>query len=677
MVAPLGVVALLACATTPRDSSDVVENARAHLAQGDTAAATTALEAGGALDATDPAAAGLLGELYRDRNTIQGRLRSQSVLEDAHARFPDDTEVAMELATTYFAQGFYPDAVRILRGVLARDPQRCDARVLLGLYYYQNWKRMNEYSDDLADARRELRAAVKCRGEDPTLALRYLIAGYAQNDSIRSECDDFIARFPERPEFHLMRGALAFEAGNYAACAVDFAIGVALLDDVTRSAYQSLTHVLAAGDESRFQSSSLEMRDRIQRMLWTDADPDPTSEVNPAQLEHVYRMFMSDCLYAHDPAGRRGWTTDRGEAFVRFGRPLEIEYTMGDIPASGKVETWSWNTHGLFHQLVFVDEYLNGNPRIPYRADITLHFMRHTQAASTLGLEAVPIPALLDAYAFRDASMTTSVYAALAVDAEALHRVVDVSKLDNFVVRSAYFDDTWVREGGFVDSVRVGQVSENHAPRGRTYEVVRRLRVPCDRYHLSMAFEDDQVLSRAVARGDVDALRFLSDGLSMSDVLLYRDDSAGDNGSVIERGGMRMHPKIQARYAPGEHVRAYVEVYDLALSTHDGVRASLYDLRFAIFPARDDEDPEWVDWGRRAVEWAGFGDDDEAVMSQTFRRQGRSHDDRETIAIDIDKLEAGRYELLVEVTDRVSGRRALVHTPFEKDAGPVTARERR
>jgi GWxTD domain-containing protein len=658
---------LPACAFAPRDPSPALPRAQAHLARGDTSAAARALEAGGARDAVDPVAATLLGRLYRERGTIHSRLLSQRVLENARARHSDDLDVAMELAQTYFAQGFYPDAVRIARDVLARDPSRCDARVLVGRYHFRKWKRMNQYADDLAAARRELRAALACVPGDADLAFRYLVAGYARGDSLARECDDFVARFPERPEFYLMRGAVAFEQARYDACARDFARGCEVLDPATRAVYESLTHVLAAGDESRYRSSSADVRGEIERGLWLTADPDPTTDVNPRLLEHTYRLFVADCLYSHEATARRGWETDRGEAFVRFGRPLHVDYSIGDVFAAGNVETWSFATAGVFHQLVFVDEFLNGNPRIPYRADRTLHFMRYTPAATTLAPDAADMAATVDAYVFRDSTTSGSIYVAMSVDAGRLRERVDVSAVDRYVVRGVYFDEAWRRAGGFVDTVRASEAGGARLA-ARPLEVVRRLRVPCDRYHVAVALEDEHTRARALGRKDADALRLLGDGLALSDVVLYRDVGASaDRLAVIERGGARMRPRVGRRYAEGERVRAYVEVYNLALTTRAGVRASSYDLRYSIYPARGESDDSWVDWARRAVEWAGFRED-EAVISQTFRREGRSHDDRESIAIDVDRLADGRYELVVEVEDRVLGRRAAAHAPFWKES---------
>lgn len=673
--------AVLSCAGGARNAADPVARAQRHLADGDAASAASALEAGGARDAFDPVAACLLGRLYRERGTIHGRLLSQGVLETARSRHPDDLDVVMELAKTNFAQGFYPDAVRSLRKVLERDPSRCDARTLLGLYHYQNWKRMNEYRDDLAVARREFRAACACDPANAEIALRMSIAGYALGERIADECDSLVARFPARPEFRLLRGSLAFEAARYEECARDYADAFALMDDTTRAVYASLTHVLGAHDDVRYRDATAQVRDDFQRGLWLVADPDPTTAVNQRALEHVYRLFVADCLYSNEPTGKRGWETDRGEAFVRFGRPIDIDYTMGVGFIDGKVETWSFVTGGMFHQIAFVDEYLNGNPRIPYDEDITLHFMRHSPASTTLPPDAADVPAFLDAYAFREDDMTGSIYLAMAIDAEAMRDIVDLSKVDHFYVRAAYFDAVWAREGTISDSVRVSDVHESRSARGRAFEVVRRLRVPCDRYHLAMAFEDQFGLARAAARRDGSALRFVGDGLCVSDVLLYREEAPATDdaasATAIERAGRRLRPNVERQYADGERLRAYLEIYNLALATDGATRASSYDLRYAIYPARTESDPAWVDWGRRAAEWAGFGEDEEAVISQTFRREGRAHDDNETIAIDIDVLDEGRYELVVEVKDQRSGRRAVAHAPFWRENGPVAEGRKR
>src|SRR4029453_9465999 len=78
----------LACAGAPPDSQSPLSRARSSLTAGDTATAIHILEKSGAHHGDDADAARLLGHLYRDQGTIQGRLLSQGTLEKACARHP-------------------------------------------------------------------------------------------------------------------------------------------------------------------------------------------------------------------------------------------------------------------------------------------------------------------------------------------------------------------------------------------------------------------------------------------------------------------------------------------------------------------------------------------------------------------------------------------------------------
>jgi hypothetical protein len=70
----------------------------------------------------------------------------------------------------------------------------------LGLYHYQNWKRMNEYTNDLAAARRT-RAAAACDPNNADVAFRCLVAGYARRQH-RRRGESFVARFPRSRPIH-------------------------------------------------------------------------------------------------------------------------------------------------------------------------------------------------------------------------------------------------------------------------------------------------------------------------------------------------------------------------------------------------------------------------------------------------------------------------------------------
>jgi hypothetical protein len=354
-----------------------------------------------------------------------------------------------------------------------------------------------------------------------------------------------------------------------------------------------------------------------------------------------------------------------------------MSYTLGDDYRSGKVETWSYVIGGVFQQFMFVDEFLNGDPRIPYSADITLHYMLHAPQVSSLRPTVRPLPCELDVTAFRDDDLRGSLYLALRVDADSLRSLVGSDSTKQFVARGSYFDLEWNREGAFADTIRAPDLPEREGGAGRALELVRRVDVPFDRYYVACAFEDGGPRARASARSDADVARFAGDRLALSDVLLFdqaraETQPAGPGAGLVEaveRGGWRMRPRIGHRYGPGDRVHAYAEAYNLAAPGG----ACSYEIRFAIYPSAAGDTSVWDLWRG----WLGdlFGTGGEPAVAQTFSRLGNAHTAAERITIDIDALEPGRYELVVEVTDRITGERALSHTPLVKVASRVAGRE--
>lgn len=654
----------VAALSAPKDAGEFVTRANEMLARADTAAAIDLLEHSHLDDHDDPGASILLGRIFRDLGTIDSRLRSQRVLENARLRFPDDSDLLVELGRTYFAQRFFPDAIGCLHRALDIEPKRCDARYLIGLYHYRNWKRLNTYTDDLAEARTHLRSAWQCDPANVDAARLYLYARYALADTSAREADQMLARFPREACFYLYRGALAYDARQYELCGRHFTRGLALLPPEERAAYDDLTRVLAINVVGTYRDIGRDARDVFRRGYWIAEDPDPTSEENERELEHIYRVFVSDVLYSNDWTGRRGWNCDRGGALIKFGRPLSVDHSLG-IGQSGHTETWTYERFGELRQFIFVDEFLNGDPRIPYGDDFALHYLLHDPETSQLQSSMARITGELDVIAFRDDDLHASLYAGMRVDADSVDAFALPGSTNQYLLRGAYFDTSWKREGGRADTLWTSQLPARVEAGRRVIDFVRRLEVPFGAYRLAWSMKDEHARVLALARGETDARRFASDELTLSDVLLYEEvprDSPAAPG-VIARGGLRMRPRIGHLYSPEDPLRSYVEVY--ALHMLDG--ASEYEVRYSIYPGKARDAAVWVDLIRSASDVLGFEDSD-PVISQTFTRRSDRHHTAEYIAIDINSLEPGNYELLVEVMDLNAGSATAARTALTVEA---------
>jgi len=250
--------ACVACGgASRRPAPDTAQRAQALLAAGDTASAVRAIEHAPERNASSDLML-MLGALYRDRGTIEGRLRSQSVLERALQLFPDDPRVRVALGKTYYAQTFFPDAERCFRAALDMDGSLCEPRYLLGCIYYDKWRRVNEYTDDLTAARRCLDSAVACDSANVDAALKLVGSLYvlSHTEQALDACHRFARLHPDRGEFLLLRGAIAYDQDRHDLARAEFQAGLALLDEATRDAYLELRHALSYDERDGYDAAT-------------------------------------------------------------------------------------------------------------------------------------------------------------------------------------------------------------------------------------------------------------------------------------------------------------------------------------------------------------------------------------------------------------------------------------
>jgi GWxTD domain-containing protein len=653
---------LPSCSGGARHGHDAADTAYRSLARGDTAAAIRCIEDVNLRKSADPALYVLLGRLYRNLGTINGRLQSQRTLETALQRFPDDPDILTELGKTYFAQTFYPDAIRTFAKALEADPERCEAYRYIGLYYYNNWQRLSQYEDDLLAARRHFDAAFACDSTDVLAAIRLGRALYALKrlDAADEFSNIALRHFPGEADFHMLRGAMAYDDGRLDEAEAEFRLGLDLMDYDLAHEYRDLFGLLAYGERFLYDDALDPKRAVIERVYWIDRDPDPTTAINERQLEHFYRMFIADLYFSCYRPPLRGWRTERGAAIVKFGWPWNIERTMGDSWDSGRIERWYYIQRGKLRQFVFEDEYLSGNLRIPIYADSMVVVLRYDPRTSSYRTETLPLPGAMDVAVFKDDQFSSTVYMAAKVDADSLRKSVDLGDVNFFYLRGAFFDGEWLANYRFADTLWTSDVPLAREGRARYYYVTRSVTLPFDSYHLAVAFEDQLGKARALFKGEGDSFRFVTDELAVSDIM-FLSPAAGRVASFV-RNGKSLHPNPGREYHEKERLAVYFEVYGLGLSR----RRTDYDITFHIYEAPQKLPSPWARFGRRLVDLAGFGDDRDPAVSQTLRRRGVAHTATEEMLINVDALEAGRYELVISVRDRVSDQRAYISAEFIK-----------
>jgi GWxTD domain-containing protein len=68
-----------------------------------------------------------------------------------------------------------------------------------------------------------------------------------------------------------------------------------------------------------------EERDAFVEQFWARRDPTPGTPVNEFKVEHYRRIAYADTHFATRLSPGRGWNTDRGEVYIKYGPPDELE----------------------------------------------------------------------------------------------------------------------------------------------------------------------------------------------------------------------------------------------------------------------------------------------------------------------------------------------------------------
>jgi GWxTD domain-containing protein len=549
-----------------------------------------------------------------------------------------------------------------LNKALEVDPGRCEAHRYIGLYYYNNWQRLSQYEDDLLAARRHFDAAVGCDSADVQSAIRLGRALYALK---RTEAAEAFSRtalglFPDEADFYMLRGALAYDDGRLDDAQKEFLAGLERMDYELAHEYRDLYELLAYGERFQYDEARDPKRAVIERVYWIDRDPDPTTAINERHLEHFYRMFVADVFFACYRPPIRGWQTERGAAIVKFGWPWNIERTLGDSWDSGRIERWYYIQRGKMRQFVFEDEYLSGNLRIPIYADSMVVVLRYDPRRSAYRTETVMLPGAMDVAVFKDDEFSSTLYVTARVDADSVRGAVDLGDVNYFYFRGAFFDSEWMADHRFADTLWTSDVQLASEGRARFYHIGRSVSLPFDDYHVACAFEDELGAARALFKNSGDSFRFIKGDLALSDIMFL---SPPENRVVsFNRNGKSLYPNAGRGYKNEQRLGVYFEVYGLDLEQ----RRTDYDVTFHIYEAPEETASPWSRFGRRLVNLAGFGDDRDPAVSQTIRRRGVSHTATEEMLINVDVLEAGRYELVVSVADRIGEETAYISAEFLK-----------
>jgi GWxTD domain-containing protein len=137
-----------------------------------------------------------------------------------------------------------------------------------------------------------------------------------------------------------------------------------LVDENWEEAVDMLVHIATHDDLKKLRATPQEQRIEAFAAFWKSKDPSSETGDNEWQEEYYRRIRHADLHFT--TAFMRGWRTDFGTVYVKYGEPDEVErfpFERGSKPYQ------LWNYYAQRRRFLFIDVNGNGEYRLQYPFD--------------------------------------------------------------------------------------------------------------------------------------------------------------------------------------------------------------------------------------------------------------------------------------------------------------------
>jgi GWxTD domain-containing protein len=489
--------------------------------------------------------------------------------------------------------------------------------------------------------------------------------------------------YPDDPDAWRYLGYAAHRLGQSDDADRAFRKALNLLPVEERVAYTDLRRVMNEASDALAATDSSFSSDGF----WAGRDPLFLSDANERELEHYARLVYADLQFTEEKLNMRGWDSDRGRVYVRYGPPRAMYYLSNSVAScSGRTTSGNLSSISNFHIFEYPEyRFVFGNAGnfadaqnviIPPLNEFTLYApcsdafnaMRSTAADFDYVIKTrntiretpeaytfepvgrrVFFPHLASAFKGEDgqAEMYVSYGIPLAVGPrdESLKLGVEagaflVSNPGGVIARRRHHiaevpgTQVYNFEGA---SLWIGVLSLDATP---------------GRHTLAVEFESATQGALGMERSEIDIPRFDSPDLHLSDVQLAylveeSDLPEPESTSSFDRLGYRIQPSPWGVFGVEQPLYIYFEMYNLGLSAEGRSR---YQVE-AMLVAKSEEG-RLSQLFRRTFRRSGGGD---GGVSVRFDGAGSASDEGQYFILDASTQPPGTYVLALRVKDLETG----------------------
>lgn len=501
---------------------------------------------------------------------------------------------------------------------------------------------------------------------------------------------------PDDPYSHLYLGYSAYKTGRLEQAQHTFHRAIERLPDEERTVFLEVERLMNKAQAKDFASTA--PPDRL--AYWKERDPRFLSDYNEREIEHYARLVFSYLLFSEPKLDLKGWDSERGEIYVRYGAPKSMFYMTHSVEncgASGSDFSSGVGVNNITNFQVFeyggyrivfgntgnagnvanqssasnvaippLNEYVIYSPcasmyavRSTLGADLdyvlrTKSLIRDTPSDYTLSGNVISFPHLVTSFKGDDAHSDLVIAYGIPVSES---RIRSGNEARNTLSINTEFGAFLVSEERGVEEQSRYTVQDVYTDELLPFEGntlwpgSHLIQAAPGSYTLSVEFETDRATAVGAEKSEVVIPDFEGQDVLMSDIMLayfVEEHAEGASPSgVIRRKGLDITAAPWALYEEGRPVYFYFEMYNLSRAAGGEAR---YEVEALLVEAKDAQERS-----RRLFRRARRNNQGVAVR---FENVTNERDSGLYLIMDTEDLSAGDYVLLVRVTDTEAGQEA-------------------
>ncbi len=447
---------------------------------------------------------------------------------------------------------------------------------------------------------------------------------------------------PDDPLAHLFSGLGLHRRGLDDVARASFQRPIELLPPADRRVFEDVGVLLPPDDRARYAGADSAARADLTRMVLAAKDPLYLTDANERELEHYARLAWAELRFSAPASGLRGWDSDRGNIWVRYGEPWR--FAMCCYGGATRRITWSYGADGPLFQ--FDKNRTYRRARFEEKSGFLAEALETAapEAYAPVTITAVyPMPHQVARFRGNGPGITrVEIYAAPPLDS------LDADPGSELETGIFTF---------LPDYTPVWQQKTFAAVTERGVGLTYRLQLPPGAYRYALEARrtgpEAEARPLARARADLDTEGFPDGRLSISDLLLAADTVRARSPAPSGRQDLDLIPLRGTAVRAGDPLHLYFEVYGLT-SDPDGIGS--YHAELAV------EDSTQRNLAQRLFR-AGrdfFGVGGAGQADVRWEGQTRVADDLavEYLSVDVPDLEPGEYAVRVRVIDLGTGQQA-------------------